>query len=158
MGLFDRAKAINQRSGLSIVLDLAAAVTQRLREKDTKDHGPRIEAPKVVEEHGPAVFFKHSDHAMVVHAPEVVEAEILGDEESPDVVASFEEIERRRGITWGARLDEMVARRAYRLALDSNGTGRAVQLASEHRAASQSSKLARGPHERTTGQSHRFRR
>lgn len=118
MGLFDRAKAINQRSGLSIVLDLAAAVTQRLREKDTKDHGPRIEAPKVVEEHGPAVFFKHSDHAMVVHAPEVVEAEILGEEESPDVVASFEEIERRRGITWGARLDEMVARRAYRLALD----------------------------------------
>lgn len=116
MGLFDRFKEVNQRSGLSIALDLAAAVKQRLL---AKDHGPRIEAPKpeALEEHGPAVFFKHSDHAMVVRAQEtVVEAEIL--EESPDVVASFEEIERRRGITWGARLDEAAARRDYRLALD----------------------------------------
>ena len=114
MGLFDKINEVHKRSGLSIALDLAAAVTQRLR---AKDHGPKIEAPKA-EEHGPAVFFKHGDHAIVVRAPEaVVEAEIL-EEASPDVVASFEEIERRREITWGARLDEMKARRAYRLALD----------------------------------------
>ena len=117
MGLFDRINEVNRRSGLSIALDLAAAVKQRLL---AKDHGPRIEAPKpeVLEEHGPAVFFKHGDHAMVVRAPDpVVEAELV-EEEIPDVVASFEEIERRRGITWGARLDEAAARRDYRLALD----------------------------------------
>ena len=117
MGLFDRINEVNRRSGLSIALDLAAAVKQRLL---AKDHGPRIEAPKpeALEEHGPAVFFKHGDHAMVVRAPDpVVEAERV-EEETPDVVASFEEIERRRGITWGARLDEAAARRDYRLALD----------------------------------------
>ena len=117
MGLFDRINEVNRRSGLSIALDLAAAVKQRLL---AKDHGPRIEAPKpeALEEHGPAVFFKHGDHAMVVRAPDpVVEAELV-EEETPDVVASFEEIERRRGITWGARLDEAAARRDYRLALD----------------------------------------
>lgn len=134
MGLFDRLKEVNQRSGLSIALDLAAAVKQRLL---TKDHGPRIEAPK--EEHGPRI--EAEEHGpLVVHyrgvfkdgrtfhgssplplppafefVPDDVEAV---EEESPDVVASFEEIERRRGITWGARLDEAAARRDYRLALD----------------------------------------
>ena len=117
MGLFDRLKEVNQRSGLSIALDLAAAVKQRLL---AKDHGPRIEAPK--EEHGPAVVLRQQEE----HGPTIAELQQVQvqEPEGPtweEMVQSLEQdlrAERLYAQSWGRRLDLADARRAQRLAAD----------------------------------------
>jgi len=115
MGLFDRFKEVNQRSGLSIALDLAAAVKQRLL---AKDHGPRIEAPK--EEHGPAVVLRQQEE----HGPTIAELQQVQEPEGPtweEMVQSLAQdlrAERLYSQSWGRRLDLADARRAQRLAAD----------------------------------------
>lgn len=115
MGLFDRINEVNRRSGLSIALDLAAAVKQRLL---AKDHGPRIEAPK--EDHGPAVVL----HPQEEHSPTIAELQQAQEPEGPtweEMVQSLAQdlgAERLYSQSWGRRLDLADARRAQRLAAD----------------------------------------
>ena len=116
MGLFDRINEVNRRSGLSIALDLAAAVKQRLL---AKDHSPRIEAPK--EEHGPPLVLRQQEE----HGPTITELQQEAQEpEGPtweEMVQSLAEdlrAERLYTQSWGRRLDLAEARRAQRLAAD----------------------------------------
>ena len=112
MGLFDRINEVNRRSGLSIALDLAAAVKQRLL---AKDHGPRIEAPK--EDHGPAVVLRQQEE----HGPTIAELQQEAQEpEGPTWEEMVQELwtDHLYFQSWGRRLDLAEARRAQRLAAD----------------------------------------
>ena len=112
MGLFDRINEVNRRSGLSIALDLAAAVKQRLL---AKDHSPRIEAPK--EEHGPPLVLRQQEE----HGPTIAELQQEAQEpEGPTWEEMVQELwtDHLYFQSWGRRLDLAEARRAQRLAAD----------------------------------------
>ena len=112
MGLFDKINEVHKRSGLSIALDLAAAVTQRLR---AKDHGPKIEAPKA-EEHGPPLVLQQREQ----HGPTMAELQPPEEPQGPTWEEMVQELwtDHLYFQSWGRRLDLAEARRAQRLAAD----------------------------------------